>query len=313
MVDGPRAGEIVEQLQRVGSLGISCHTQLVLCPTINDGDELDRSIAELAALRPIVESISVVPVGLTKYNNMLKVEGLPALRPYTVEESRAVMERVAPWQARFAAEPDSHCLPFVCLSDEWYYVTRRPFPPARHYGAYAQIENGVGLTRKLLDDWRAAKRALHPQTIGTFGERAPRVAIVTSTMAGPVIERIARDVRAATGLGVRVVPVVNTFFGPSVTVAGLLCAQDVLDTLATRCADFTADDLLLLPRVMLDNAGARFLDDMSVEEFTGRIAARVAFAKTADELVAALKTVGTRAAQGDAVAPEAAIAGMSGM
>jgi len=313
MVDGPRSGEIVEQLQRVGSLSISCHTQLVLCPTINDGDELDRSIADLAALRPIVESISVVPVGLTKYNNMLKVEGLPALRPYTIEESLAVMDRVAPWQARFAAKPDSHGLPFLYLSDEWYYVTKRPFPPARHYGAYAQIENGVGMTRKLLNDWRAAKRVLLLQTVGqlserTSSERRPsRVAIVTSTMAAPVIERIACDIRTATGLEVHVVPVTNAFFGPSVTVAGLLCAQDVLDTLATHCADFTADDLLLLPRVMLDNAGARFLDDMSVEEFRGRLRARVAFAKTADELVAAL---GTLAAREDAIAPEAAIAGM---
>ncbi len=313
MVDGPRAGEIVEQLQRIGSLGISCHTQLVLCPTINDGDELDRSIADLAALRSIVESISIVPVGLTKYNNMLKVEGLPALRPYTIDESLAVMDRVAPWQARFVAEPHSHGLPFVYLSDEWYYVTKRPFPPARHYGAYAQIENGVGMTRKLLDDWRTAKRTLAAIAGGAFGERPlserrpPRVAIVTSTMAAPVIERIARDIRAATGMALRVVPVVNTFFGPSVTVAGLLCAQDVLDTLATRCADFTADDLLLLPRVMLDNAGARFLDDMSVEEFTGRLRARVAFAKTADELLTAL---GTLAAQEDAIAPAAAASGM---
>src|SRR5262249_22760146 len=195
MVDGPRAGEILDQIRRLGALGISCHTQLVLCPEINDGDELDRSIADLAALRPIVESISVVPVGLTKYNNMLKVEGLPALRPYTVEESRVVMERVAPWQARFAAEPDGHGLPFVYLSDEWYSVTKPPSPPARHYGAYAQIENGVGMTRKLLDDWRAAKRHLATSVIGAFGEhppsetRPPRVAIVTSVMAAPVIER----------------------------------------------------------------------------------------------------------------------------
>src|SRR5262245_42534350 len=87
MVDGPRSGEILEQLRRLGDLGISCHTQLVLCPEINDGDEVERSIAELAKLRPVVESISVVPVGLTKYNNMLKVEGLPPMRPYRLDEA----------------------------------------------------------------------------------------------------------------------------------------------------------------------------------------------------------------------------------
>ena len=88
MVDGPRSGEIVEQIQRLGAMGIQCHTQLVLCPEINDGDELDRSIADLAALRPTVQSISVVPVGLTKYNNMLKVGALPPMRPYTRRRGR---------------------------------------------------------------------------------------------------------------------------------------------------------------------------------------------------------------------------------
>jgi putative radical SAM enzyme (TIGR03279 family) len=304
MVDGPRAGEIREQLQRLGSLGIACHTQLVLCPGINDGAELDRSIAELAALRPIVESISVVPVGLTKYNNGLRVEGLPALRPYTPDEARAVMAQVEGWQQRFAAEPVGASggrprgLPFVCLSDEWYYLTGRPFPPARHYGDYAQIENGVGMTRKLLDDWRRAKRALRAgeRFVGASDGRPlatgrGRIVIVTSAMAAPILTRIARDFRKATGLAVRVLPVVNRFFGPSVTVAGLLCGQDVLDALAAEAPDLDADDLVLLPRVMLDNAGARFLDDLTVAEFERRVPARVVFAKTAAELVAALNTI----------------------
>jgi len=295
MVDGPRAGEILDQIRRLGSLGIACHAQLVLCPGINDGEHLDRSIADLAALRPIVESISVVPVGLTKYNNMLKVEGLPPMRPYVLDESIAVMERVAPWQARFAAEEGGRGRPFVYLSDEWYYVTKRPFPPARHYGDYAQIENGVGMTRKLLEDWRAAKRTragptdqVAPGVGASAGRPSPKVAIVTSTMAAPIIARLARDTHTATGREVRVVPVVNRFFGPLVTVAGLLCAQDVLDALAETCADLAADDLLLLPRVMLDNAGARFLDDMTVEEFRACLAPHVVFAKTAGEMAAAI-------------------------
>ena len=288
MVDGPRSGEIIAQIERLGTLGITCHTQLVLCPEMNDGDEIDRSIDDLAALRPIVESISVVPVGLTKYNNMLRLENLPALRAFTVEESRAVMQRVERWQERFAAEPGANGQPFAYLSDEWYFVTGQPFPPARHYGGYAQIENGVGMTRKLQDDWRVARR-----TLPTALPSPRRVAIVTSTMAEPVIARIASELPAIRGLEVRVVPVVNQFFGPMVTVAGLLCGQDVLDTLAERCADFTPDDLLLLPRVMLDNAGTRFLDDMTVEQFRERAPGQVAFAKTADELAGALRGLAT--------------------
>jgi NifB/MoaA-like Fe-S oxidoreductase len=235
-------------------------------------------------------------VGLTKYNNMLKVGALPPMRPYTVAEAEAVMERVAPWQERFAAEPGSSGLPFVYLSDEWYYTTKRPFPTARHYGEYAQIENGVGMTRKLLNDWRQAKRSL---TTGDSPARKPRVGVITSTMAEPVMAKMMREAARMTELEVRIVAVENLFFGPLVTVAGLLTAQDTLDAIAARLADFTGDDLLLLPRVMLDNAGARFLDDLTVEEFRAQAPAPVIFAKTADEIVAALNTTLVSAATRD--------------
>src|SRR6185312_7603104 len=119
---------------------------------------------------------------------------------------------------------------------------------ARHYGSYAQIENGVGMTRKLLDDWRQAKKTL-PAALPA----QRKVALVTSVMATPILTRLANDLRRVAGLEVRVVPVTNQFFGPTTTVAGLLCGQDVLDELARSCADFGPDDLLLLPRVLLDN------------------------------------------------------------
>src|SRR5258707_7437316 len=198
MVDGPRAGEIVEQIQRLGSIGISCHTQLVLCPAINDGDELEGSIGELAALRPTVETISVVPVGLTKYNNMLKVGALPPMRPFTHEESCAVMARVARWQERFAVEPGAHGQPFVYLSDEWYYVTGQPFPPARHYGGYRPIENGVGMTRKLLDEGRVGRRGLAEMEKGARAS-GRRPAVVPTPMARAVRRGIAPGHPPGTG------------------------------------------------------------------------------------------------------------------
>ncbi|MFI5274815.1 MAG: DUF512 domain-containing protein [Ktedonobacterales bacterium] len=292
MVDGPRSGEIMAQIERLGRIGIECHTQLVLCPGINDGEVLERSIRELAALRPVVQSISVVPVGLTKYNNLLKVGELPPMRSFRADEARDVVARVERWQRQFAAEPEAHGLPFVYLSDEWYYQTRQAFPRARHYGSYAQIENGVGMTRKLLDDWRVVRRTL-PVAV----EPPRKLALVTSTMARPVIERLARDLSKAAGLAVRVLPVVNQFFGARVTVAGLLCGQDVLDELARTCADFGPDDVIVLPRVMLDNAGVRFLDDVTVEEFTARAPGRVVFARGAAEL-AAVMTAPTAALSG---------------
>ena len=280
MVDGPRAGDILAHIQRLGSMGITCHTQLVLCPTINDGPHLERSIADLAALRPIVESISVVPVGLTKYNNMLKTGGLPPLRHYTREEAEAVIEQVEAHQRLFEAE-SSDGYPFVYLSDEWYYITGRDFPPARHYGSYAQIENGVGMTRYLVDQWERGKRKLPARM-----SQPRRVTLVTSTMAQPVIEEFAADLRLVENLDVQVLPVVNRFFGPEVTVAGLLCGQDVLDALL---ANDNLGDLVLLPRVMLDSEGKRFLDDVTVEDFKAGLPTRAEFVRNAPEMIDAIR------------------------
>ncbi len=282
MVDGPRAGDIIDHIKRLGSIGITCHTQLVLCPPINDGPQLDRSIHDLAELRPIVESISVVPVGLTKYNNMIKTGDLPPLRHYTREEAEAVIEQVEIYQRRFEAE-DPESYPFVYLSDEWYYLTEREFPSAKHYGSYAQIENGVGMTRYLIDQWACSKRKL-PASM----PQPQRVTLVTSTMAHPIIEQFAEDMRQVKGFEVQVLPVVNKFFGAEVTVAGLLCGQDVLAALEEN---ENLGDLVLLPRVMLDNAGERFLDDITVEEFKERLPVRAEFVRNAQETIEAFRSL----------------------
>src|SRR5437762_94317 len=282
MVDGPRAGDILDHIKRLGSMHITCHTQLVLCPTINDGPHLDRSIQDLAKLRPVVESISVVPVGLTKYNNMIKTGDLPPLRHYTRAEAEAVIDQVETYQRRFEAEnPDEY--PFVFLSDEWYYLTKREFPPARHYGSYAQIENGVGMTRYLIEQWARAKRRLPAATA-----EPRRVTLVTGTMAQPILEGLAEDIRKIERVEVQVLPVVNRFFGAEVTVAGLLCGQDVLATLEENN---NLGDLVLLPRVMLDNEGVRFLDDMTVDEFKTRLPARAEFVRNAQETIDAIRSL----------------------
>lgn len=280
MVDGPRAGDIIDHIKRLGSMNITCHTQLVLLPTINDGAYLERSIRDLTELRPIVESISVVPVGLTKYNNMIKTGDLPPLRHYSREEAEAVIEQVKVYQREFEAN-DPTGDPFVYLSDEWYYLTQREFPPASHYGSYSQIENGVGMTRYLIDQWARTKRRL-PKTMPT----PRRITLVTSTMAHPIIKGLAEDIRQIEHAEVQVLPIVNKFFGAEVTVAGLLCGQDLLDVLEENG---NLGDLVLLPRVMLDNEGVRFLDDVTVEEFKAKVPARVEFVRNAQETIEAIR------------------------
>lgn len=280
MVDGPRSGEIIAHLQRLGGLNIRAHTQLVLCPGMNDGAHIDRSIADLVALRPTVQSISAVPVGLTKFNNMFKVDGLPELRPYTRAEAEAIVAQVTGWQQRLEAEIGE---PFVYLSDEWYYLTHNPFPKARHYRGYAQIENGVGMTRKMLDDWSRLRRKLPTQVA-----EPTRITLVTATMATEVMTKIVADLNAIVNVQVDLLPVVNQFFGPLVTVAGLLCGQDIVDALATTASAQPADGakhLVVLPRIVLDNAGQQFLDDLSVEEFQQRVGQPTIFTQDVSEIV----------------------------
>jgi putative radical SAM enzyme (TIGR03279 family) len=285
MVDGPRAGDIVDHIKRLGEMHITCHAQVVLCPTINDGAQLDRSIKDLAELRPTVESISVVPVGLTKYNNMMKTGDLPPLRHYTQKEAEGIIEQVEAYQSRFEGEYEDG-YPFVYLSDEWYYLTGREFPPAKHYGSYAQIENGVGMTRYLIEQWARTKLRL-PESIPQ-PRRSAKVTLVTGVMARPVIEELALDLRGIEGLEVEVLAVVNSFFGAEVTAAGLLCGQDVLAALEQ---EKDPGDLVLLPKVMLDNAGERFLDDITVEEFKERLPVRAEFVRNAQEMIAAIHSL----------------------
>jgi len=294
MVDGPRAGDIIDHIKRLGDMHISCHTQLVLCPTINDGVHIDRSIHDLAELRPIVESISVVPLGLTKYNNMIKTGDLPPMRHYTRTEAEVIVDQVEAHQRTFAAS-DPEGYPFVYLSDEWYFLTGRDFPPAEHYGIYAQIENGVGMTRFLIEQWSRAQRRLPPSV-----HEARRITIVTSIMAQPIIEGLAQDIRKVEGLEVLVKPIVNQFFGAEVTVAGLLCGQDVLAELQTLQENGALGDLVLLPRVMLDNEGMRFLDDVTVEEFTAALSpTHVEFVRNVQETIDAIRSLAGMATGGE--------------
>ncbi len=286
MVDGPRAGEIIDHIKRLGDLHITCRTQLVLCPTINDGEQLDRSIHDLAALRPIVESVSVVPLGLTKYNNMIKTGDLPPMRHYTRAEAEIIVDQVEAHQRRFSAN-DPEGYPFVYLSDEWFFLTGRAFPPAEHYGSYAQIENGVGMTRFLIEQWLRARRHLPPSV-----QKAYRVTIVTSVMAQPIIEDLAQDIRKVEGLEVQVRPIVNKFFGAEITVAGLLCGQDVQAELQSLQGSDALGDLVLLPRVMLDNDGIRFLDDVTIEEFiTALSPTRIEFVRNAQETIDVIRSL----------------------
>jgi len=240
ILGNPAAPDVTAQLRRLADLGVEAHTQIVVTPGRNDGSHLDRSIADLADLYPAVRSASVVPVGLTKYHR-------GNCRVHTDAEMRAVFERVVGWQARLRERLGVN---FTYLSDEWYLRLGEDVPPAEAYDGLDLTENGVGLVRRFID--RAPRLASHTsQTLVTGTLFAP---LLRSLVAGPSVE---------------VAPVVNRFFGETVTVAGLLTGRDVAAQLQGR----NLGDVVLLPPAMFGGPEGQSLDGMwprEVGEALGR-------------------------------------------
>ena len=247
-----RARGIMGQLRRLADAGIQLHTQLVLCPGINDGPHLDRSIQDLAGLYPQVRTISVVPVGLTRFRRA------GSLRCYRPDEARDVLCQVHRWQRHWLAALGTR---LVFAADEWYTLAGRPVPGAAAYEGYPQLSNGVGMLRKLMDEAAQASRRL-PRRL----PQRRRVLWVTGRSAAPTLERIAGWLRRRVpNLEVTVQAVENRFWGPTVTVAGLLTATDLREQLTAR-RDLRAFDAVLLPDVVLRRDAPVFLDDVTLDQ-----------------------------------------------
>lgn len=227
LMRNPRAGQILDQLQTLAESGIEMHTQAVLVPGRNDGAHLDRTVADLAALYPAVQDLSVVPVGLTR-------DHAPDLRVYTDAEVGVVLDRVLDWQARLR---EALGVGFVYPSDEWFMRSEAALPEAGAYDGLlpAMIENGVGMVRRFRDNRAALQAAL----VGLGRHQT----WVTGTLFAAELATFARSVAAASNIRIEVVPVVNAFFGPTVTVAGLLTVADMIPALAAR----ELGDAIVLP------------------------------------------------------------------
>lgn len=268
MLGKPDAPDVLQQLRRLGELGLRAHTQLVLCPGINDGEHFARSVADLAALYPTVQSIAAVPVGFTRHNRH------PALRPFSRAEAAAIVVQVAVWQREHRRQ---HGVGLVYLGDEFYFLAGRRFPSGRRYDGYPQYQNGIGLVRSLLDEWSRLRRRGVPK------EMPPtRLTVACGVRIAPFLAGIAAAIGAASPLVVEVVPVTNDFFGPTVTVSGLLTGADVRNALLGR----ELGDAIVLPRAMLDSPGERFLDDTTPADLEAALRRPVRFARTLRELLA---------------------------
>ena len=257
------AGDALKKVDRFYEAGIVMNGQIVLCKGVNDGKELEYSIEQLVKYLPYLQSVSVVPVGLTRYR-----DGLYPLEPFTKEDACAVLALIHSWQDRLYKEYGSH---FIHAGDEWYLLAEEEIPTEDSYDGYMQLENGVGMIRLLQEEVREELAAL----AGDDCER--RVTIATGELEAPILEELGQEIKAKyPKLDLQVKAVKNEFFGGKITVAGLLTGQD----LKKQLADLNLGEELLLTEHMMKSGEQVFLDDVTVEELSGALQVPITIVKS---------------------------------
>ncbi len=248
MMANPKAGESLRFLRKFADAGITLNTQLVLCPGINDGRELEFSLSELSKLYPAVQSIAAVPVGLSDHR-----EGLYPLEPYNEKTAGETIDIIDRFNEKFKNE---HGEIIAYAADEFYLKAKRPMPDADYYNGFPQLENGVGMWALLKSEF---EEALNECGISQLDRR---VTVVTGEAAYPLISELSKKAEdKINGLKVQVVPVKNKLLGSMITVSGLLCGRDIADALSGT----DLGDELIIPPNCLRSEGDMFLDDMTVD------------------------------------------------
>lgn len=262
MLNNRFAGDVLKYMDMFRDGGISMNCQIVLCKGLNDGKELERTLDDLAKLFPAVESIAVVPSGLTKYR-----DGLYPLEDFTREDAREVIRLVSEKRREFE-ENTGHAI--VQCSDEWYLKAGIELPDEEYYDGYPQLDNGVGLIRCMEMEFELRLQELIED--GFRLEKKRRITSVTGTAAYDFISRMAKKLEDNfEGLEFKVYKCENEFFGHSVTVAGLLTGGDVYE----RLKEEDLGEELLIPSVMLRHEGDLFLDNMHVDELSQKLGVTV--------------------------------------
>lgn len=263
------AGEALKKVDRFYEAGIEMNGQIVLCKGFNDGEELERSIRDLTRYLPHLKSVSVVPVGLSKYR-----DGLEPLEPFEREDAKAVIGQIRRWQEKLYPEYGLH---FVHASDEWYVLAGEELPPEETYDGYLQLENGVGMLRLMMEEFEdAMERLSQPGALegrilsGTYSS-------VTGQISYPYIRRMAdRIMERFPDIRILVYPIRNDFFGERITVTGLLTGQDILRQLRGK----ELGEILCLPENLLRSGEHVLLDDITVEDIAGTLQVRTDIVKS---------------------------------
>lgn len=250
MLNNRFAGEALEKIDRLYEAEIPMNGQIVLCKGVNDGAELDFSIQKLVKYIPHMQSVSVVPVGLSRYR-----EGLYPLEPFTPEECGEAIDLIESWQKKIYEE---HGIHFIHASDEFYMQAGRPLPEAERYDGYIQLENGVGMIRLMTEEVREALDALDREPKGQ--EIREEISIATGYLPYPYIKEYTEKIMEKfPGRNIHVYPIRNDFFGEQITVAGLITARDLIAQLRGK----PLGSRLLLPEAMFRSNEEVFLDDLT--------------------------------------------------
>ena len=258
MLNNRFAGEALKKADRFFEAGIEMNGQIVLCKGINDGEELEKSLRDLSRYLPYLRSVSVVPVGLSRYR-----EGLYPLQPFTKEDAKKVLEQIHRWQKALF---DRYGLHFVHASDEWYILAGQELPDEDNYDGYLQLENGVGMLRLLMEEFRDSLRQLEENgAMARWQKKKREVSAVTGRISAPYIRRMAdRLEEKFPGLTVHLYPIRNDFFGEQITVTGLLTGQDIIAQLKGK----ELGEELLLPVNVLRSGENVLLDDVTTQDIS---------------------------------------------
>lgn len=269
-----RAGQILDQLKWFKERRLQIHAQIVVCPGINDGINLERTILDLAKFHqgdiPTVASVAVVPVGLTRFRPQ-EDELIPVSR----EKAAEVIGQIQVFQEQFNHSFGST---FAWLADEWFLIARQDLPPESHYEDYPQIGNGVGSIRQFIQQFQDTATQMLPSRLETPRRWTWVVGNAVENAFAPLVQQL----NQVAGLVVNLVALRSNYWGQEITVTGLLTGQDLLDGLAGK----ELGSGVLLPTVMLKHDDTRFLDDMTVQELSSQLGVFIFPVNGIEELIA---------------------------
>jgi len=251
MLNNSTAGVALKRVKKLYQGKIKMNGQIVLCKGINDGVELENTIKDLFEYAPVLQSVSIVPVGITRYR-----EGLVPLEPFTKKDARKVIGLIRKWQKKSLENEGNH---FLHGSDEWYILAEEDLPPEESYDDYLQLENGVGMMRLFIDE-------VNEELVNHLGDHRERnISLVTGILAAPYLYALCLGIQMKyPHVKFHIHPIHNDFFGELITVSGLITGGDMIRQLKGQ----ELGDRMLLPINMLKNEEEIFLDDITVEELS---------------------------------------------